>query len=225
MFRAVELAGAVVWIAVTGCGRTTGLSASGQPQTPKPQVHKRQARVVAPILGKRPETPVDLPFSIQRSSTAKPEEGRMKWDANYTSHGKTARFTLELTGGKAAKDSPFVPGHGFFYRVPGSDCGGLLADLKPVLGANHPPKRGKRVDKLAFDLAILGVDQSRAPDTAESFGGFQSEPPGDWMTVKVFLPNDIEFFLNINSNAGEAEFSMKDESYGDDILKKLATVL
>jgi hypothetical protein len=220
MFRKIMLAIAAIWLALAGCTRTDAPPAPNQPATPK-----SHGSTVAPIFGKRPETPIDLRFSIQWSSTAKPEEGWMKWDASYRSHGKTARFRLELTGGKAAKDSPFVPGHGFFYRVPGSDCGGLLADLKPVLGANHPPKRGKRVDKLAFDLAILGVDQSRAPDTGESFGGFQSEPPGDWMTVKVFLPNDIEFFLNINSNAGEAEFSMKDESYGDDILKKLATVL
>lgn len=132
---------------------------------------------------------------------------------------------MELTAGIAKEKGLFVPGSGCVYRVDGSNAAGLLADLKPVIGAKHLPAKSKRVAKLAFDAAFLGANQSKLPDSADSYGGFTSNPPGDWMIVKLFLPGDVEVFLNVNSTSGKAEFSMKDDSYGDDVLKQLAKVL
>ena len=185
---------------------------------------KRRSNIAATEVGRHAPEPIALTFHILAADVAA-SPGRSTWDATYTSNGKTARFRVELTAGTTKERGFFVPGSGCFYSVSGSDATGLLADLRPVLGAKHLPTNPKRVSKMPFDVAFLGVNQSKLPDTANTFGGFRSNPPGDWTVVKVFLPDDIEFFLNINSTAGKAEFSMKDDSYGDDILKELAKVL
>jgi hypothetical protein len=45
------------------------------------------------------------------------------------------------------------------------------------------------------------------------------------MVVKVVLPGDVEFYLHINDKSNKAEFSLKDEKYGDEILTQLSKVL
>jgi hypothetical protein len=59
-------------------------------------------------------------------------------------------------------------------------------------------------------------------------GGFAENPRGDWTAMKLFLgkgEDEAEIFFNINAVAGQGEFSIKDEDYGDAVLKELASVL
>ena len=70
-------------------------------------------------------------------------------------------------------------------------------------------------------MAILGTDV-----TLEPRGGFSAKPGGGWITTKVFLSDgEAEVYLNLNPSIGIAEFSIKDEDYGDIVLRELATIL
>jgi hypothetical protein len=101
----------------------------------------------------------------------------------------------------------------------------LLADLKRTLEAKHLPAHVHRSSNLPFTFAILGENQSQAAD-----GGFNEKPRGNWTAMKIFIGfgagNDYgEVFLNLNQVSQKAQFSEKDQDYGDYVLTKLATVL
>jgi hypothetical protein len=69
----------------------------------------------------------------------------------------------------------------------------------------------------------LGEKLSREKDGSQS-----PDPPGDWTSMKIFLPkggDDGEFFLDVNPVLGKAEFSVKDSDYADYVLRELAKVL
>jgi hypothetical protein len=53
-----------------------------------------------------------------------------------------------------------------------------------------------------------------------------SKPPGHWTTGKLFLADgDAEVFLNLDSEEGIGEFSIKDEDFADVVIRELAKVL
>jgi hypothetical protein len=59
-------------------------------------------------------------------------------------------------------------------------------------------------------------------------GGMSPEPRGHWTAMKLFIgceKDDAEIFLNINTMLHKGEFSIKDEEYGDTLLRYLAKVL
>jgi len=92
-----------------------------------------------------------------------------------------------------------------------------------TLTAKKLPINAKRVSELPFDAVVLGENQSENTD-----GGFADKPAGKWTVIKLFLPvggDEGEVFLGINPTAGKGEFSMKDEEYGDYLLKEFARVL
>jgi hypothetical protein len=91
-------------------------------------------RVVTP----RPLPPASLTFDIKPVPEAESKR-KMVWDATYSAHGKTARFRLELVVIPPKEKGLIVPGSGCIYHVAGSESGGLLADLKPILGAKRVP--------------------------------------------------------------------------------------
>jgi len=58
-------------------------------------------------------------------------------------------------------------------------------------------------------------------------GGLNAEPPGNWTAVKLFIgegDQEAEVFLNFNPVIGKAQFSIKDDSYGDILLSQFAKV-
>ena len=57
-------------------------------------------------------------------------------------------------------------------------------------------------------------------------GGFTSSPPGPWMSTKLFFGDgEIELYMNINTQDGIAEFTVKDEGNGTGLLPILTSVL
>jgi hypothetical protein len=164
----------------------------------------------------------------------KPEvspDGIALLDATYSAEGKVAKFKIEISRGKQSGsgtpgDFNLVDGDGAFIAEPGSDPSVMVADLKKALGATKLPLKVKRVDRLGFTYVILGQNQTRGSD-----GGFNGDTPGNWTAMKIFMPttdpdeDDCEVFLNLNTQSGQAEFSMKDVLFGNEVLAKLATVL
>jgi hypothetical protein len=151
--------------------------------------------------------------------------GSQQWVATYAAAGKTAKFRIELGPGhssdKEDKALHVSFGKGRFLSEPGSDASVFLLDLKKALEAKTVPNKVGRAASLPFDFVILGEKQSRTSD-----GGFNTNPPGDWMVMKIFLAGgEGEVFLNLNPAANKAEFSIKDADYGDIVLAELAKVL
>ncbi len=135
--------------------------------------------------------------------------GSSQWLAVRTTNGKTARFRIELrpsapAKGQNASEPNFSFGDGSFFSEPDSDAAPLIADLKKVLEAKHLPGKAQRAKSLSFTYAILGSNQSR-----DSGGGFNDQPAGDWIAIKVFLGDNDEgeFFLNLNPVLHKGEFS------------------
>lgn len=163
-----------------------------------------------------------VPFDIRAIDNA---SGPRQWLATYVTAGKTAKFRIELGPGRSGDDQDKILhvsfGKGRFLREPGSDASAFLVDLKKSLEAKTVPNKVDRVAALPFEFVILGENQSRTSD-----GGFNTKPPGDWMAMKIFLAGgEGEVFLNLNTVANKAEFSVKDAGYGDIVLAELAKVL
>jgi len=154
---------------------------------------------------------------------AKVANGTSQWFATYASQGKTAKFRIELDPDKPAANTSFKFGKGRFVAEQGSDATVLLADLKKALEAKAVPAKVRRSSTLPFTYAILGENQSQASE-----GGFNTNPPGNWTAMKIFLGDgeeEAEVFLNLNPAIKKGQFSIKDPDYGDDLLKYLAKVL
>jgi len=170
------------------------------------------------------QEPPDVMFDIKQIQASAAPSGSQLYDCSYQAGGKIARFRLQLRqSGPTSSQIPAAIAEGKFLAVAGSDNSVLLAELKNALEAKHLPTNVSRAAELPFDVAVLAEKQSRGPD-----GGYSSNPPGDWMATKIFLPkadDQGEVFLNINPILGKAEFSMKDPDYGDYVLQQLATVL
>lgn len=142
------------------------------------------------------------------------------WIATYVSGGKTAKFGVEL-GPSHTLDEFATTGKGRFLREPDSEPAVLLADLKKALDAKTIPTKIVKADSIPFEYVALGRNQSRSSD-----GGFSSNPPGDWIAMKIFLAKgEGEVFFNLSPGAKKAEFSIKDSDYGDIVLAELAKIL
>ncbi len=151
--------------------------------------------------------------------------------ASYSAEGKVAKFKIELDQGEEVAGTKTFPvnmvvGGGAFIAERGSDASAMLASLEAALQARKMPEHVKRVERLAFRYTIFGRNQTRDAD-----GGFHGVPPGSWTAMKIFMPatdpdeDDCEVFLNFDATAGKGEFSQKDVLSGDEVLRKLATVL
>jgi hypothetical protein len=148
-------------------------------------------------------------------------EGSQGWLATYTDQeGKTTKFRIELVPTARAGDKNLASGRGRFLAETGSDPIPLLESLKIALQAKRMPSNVKRMDTLPFDYVVLGENQTR------SASGFHDKPRGNWSTMKISLAKGKgEVFLNVNSVAHQAEFSIKDPAYGDIVLVELAKIL
>ena len=83
------------------------------------------------------------------------------------------------------------------------------------------------VDSLPVSIAILGCDLSRGVAANDVVaGGFTSSPPGPWTSIKLFFGDgSAELYLNINVKDSIAEFAVKDEANGPDLLPFLGSVI
>jgi hypothetical protein len=179
--------------------------------TPEPQA-KPVAEPLVPDVGD-----AWLSFELQG-----PEDhgNATLYHATYRAEGRVARFDFELNIKPPSADGLAF---GRFVAVPGSDSLVLIRNLKTTLAAKKLPTGKERVSELPFAFILLGNDMSHDTD-----GGMSPEPRGHWTAMKLFIgheKDDAEVFLNINLTLHKAEFSIKDEEYGDTLLRYLAKVL
>ena len=146
--------------------------------------------------------------------------------ATYGAQGKKTQFRLRLSLPPPKGDAPLAFTTGTFYRVPGSDPWPLLKVLATAMEAKRIARPKRRLNQLSFTAALLGQNLSRGVGKGQSVGGFTSEPRGGWIATKVFVADDEgEFFLNLNPDTGQGEFSIKDPDYGDVVVRELGKVL
>lgn len=131
--------------------------------------------------------------------------------ASYGDGDDQTKFAIELRS----------ESHGRFRHLAGGPRPTrFISELGKALEASDPSLSDAKQDTLAFDIAFLGPPTTRSP--GGGFGG----GPGDWYTTKVFLGEDqAEVYFNFNLVSGEAEFSIKDESYGNAVLSELSKVI
>jgi len=160
-----------------------------------------------------------VPFSIAAVSGL---PGERQWRATYTADGKTAHFQIVLGTEKPGSDKDLRVsfGKGRFVAESGSDASTLPRNLQKALEARSLPTHVQRVKELPFEYVIIG---GRLSSPA---AGLNAEPAGNWEAIKIFLAKgEAEVFLNASPVEGKAEFSIKDEEYGDMLLAELAKVL
>lgn len=131
-----------------------------------------------------PTEPPTLTFDLKSTSPVPASSvGARSYDCSYRAHGKTARFRLQFSYGPFSGDIPMARATGKFVAVTGSENTALLEDLKVTLEGQHTPKNSIRVAELPFDAVVLGENLSRDQD-----GSLSTQPPGDWTSMKIFLP-------------------------------------
>jgi hypothetical protein len=148
-------------------------------------------------------------------------DGSSRWLATYTDDYRITKLEIDFL--KPADDTAAASasGHGKFVSQPGSDPIPLLDALQKALQARRRPTYAREVDELPFTFIATGENVSRSPD-----GSFVNNPPGNWITTKIFLANDqAEVYFNYNPAIHKAEFTMKDPQYGDKVLSELAKIL
>jgi hypothetical protein len=165
--------------------------------------------------------PESLAFDIVAVKTT---DGAQGWLCSYDSKGKKALFRIELGPADVpATKGPFAFGKGIFVADPRSDASVLLTDLGKVLAAKTIPTKVERSATLPFTFVNLGEGVSRGPS-----GGFSEKPVGSLKQMKIFFESGDqqgEVYLNLKPEIGKAEFSIKDEDYGDFVVAQLARVL
>jgi hypothetical protein len=131
--------------------------------------------------------------------------------ASYGDGDYQTKFAIELQSESRGR---------FLHVAGGARPTHFISELGKALEASDPRLSNAKQDTLAFDIAFLG------PPTVRSSGGGFGGGPGDWYTTKIFFGEDqAEVYFNFNLVSGEAEFSIKDESYGNAVLSELSKVI
>ncbi|HEX8044276.1 hypothetical protein [Rhizobium sp.] len=141
--------------------------------------------------------------------------------AIYGESENETKFVIEIQAPDEKEGSgPISFSRGAFRHVPGSRPTRFFDQLAKALTANTPRLSNAKLETLQFGIAFLGAATARIP--GGGFGGGK----GDWYATKLFLDQDeAEVFFNFNLVSGEAEFSIKDEDYGNTVLSELSKVI
>ncbi|MGV1814069.1 hypothetical protein ACQZ6M_05110 [Rhizobium rhizogenes] len=141
--------------------------------------------------------------------------------ATYGESENETKFVIEIQAPDEKEGSgPISISRGAFRHVPGSRRTRFFEQLAKALTAQAPSLSNVKLETLPFSIAFLGAATARLP--GGGFGG----GPGDWYATKLFLDQDqAEVFFNFNLVSGEAEFSIKDEDYGNTVLSELSKVI
>lgn len=168
--------------------------------------------------------PASFPFKIA-SVTGGSDAETLALMAHYGEGQDQTKFLIEIQGprkkdGSADLETPISFSHGEFRHVASSRPTPFFDRLANALAADSPIFSNAKQESLPFDIAFLGPPAMRLP--GGGFGG----GPGDWYATKLFLAEGAaEVYFNFNLKSGEAEFSMKDEDYGNVVLSELSKVI
>lgn len=138
----------------------------------------------------------------------------------------TCRFEIQIAEASPAKVGPGGFARATLARHPASDCTAYLKRLAPSLGFKGDMPAVPPVKELEVVVSILGRDLSKAEERDGLAAGFSSTPRGNWLVTKVFLADgDGEVFLNLNTQEGVGEFSVKDVDHATKVVTELAKLL
>ncbi|MQB42947.1 hypothetical protein [Rhizobium sp. ICMP 5592] len=166
------------------------------------------------------DTPVPLAFKVAPLTGGSDTEA-LALMATYGERDSETKFVIEIQAPDEKEGSgPISFSRGAFRHVPGSRPTRFFEQLAKALTANAPSLSNAKLETLQFGIAFLGAATARLP--GGGFGGGK----GDWYATKLFLAQDeAEVFFNFNLVSGEAEFSIKDEDYGNTVLSELSKVI
>lgn len=161
------------------------------------------------------------------NEAAPPNSDTLKVTAQWTEHEQVTQFDIVLLTPPLTADQPFTFSKGWLIARAPSQSRAFVSRIAAIHGVPDRYPAPQPVDSLFFSAAILGQALSRGVDENNMVaGGFRPDPPGPWMSAKLFFGDgEIEIYLNINRKDGVAEFSVKDPTYGRDLLPILASVL
>ncbi|MGY5804683.1 hypothetical protein ACXHMN_25370 [Rhizobium sp. LEGMi12c] len=168
--------------------------------------------------------PASLPFRIVPITGGSDTE-TLALMARYGEGQDQTKFLIEIQGprkkdGSADLDTPVSFSHGEFRHVTSSRPAQFFEQLANALAADSPTFSAAKQETLPFDIAFLGPPTTRLP--GGGFGG----AAGNWYATKLFLAEGAaEVYFNFNLESGEAEFSIKDEDYGNIVLSELSKVI
>jgi hypothetical protein len=195
-------------LAAGSCGKPT--SGNGDEAKPK---------IAAPVSPVDPG-PAPISFVIASGPAEWDVSKEVEWLCVHTAGGKMARFRIRIEPAKPM-DGGMFSGRGQFLSEPDSDPSAFLLQLKAGLLAKNLPQNVARERSVPFKLVISGRNMAHAERTGLS-------GVGTWTGAKLFFGSgegESQVFLNLDPAHHIGEFSMKDEDYGDGVLRELAKVL
>lgn len=184
------------------------------------------ARSQAQLQDADEPAPVTFKIALVAASSAA-AAGTRAFLATYGTGDEEAKFIVEFDGSRVKGRSAggaiidFVTfSKGRFLHVTGSRPDAFLRAIAKALEAKTPRLSQERANVLPFDVAFLGdLRGSSQP------GGADGWPRGK-ITTKLFLADgEAEVFFNFDPGSGDAEFSMKDEEYGNIVIEQLSKIL
>jgi hypothetical protein len=147
-------------------------------------------------------------------------DASQQWIGIYNSHGKVARFRIELGPAKSTADFSTTFGQGELIPEPGSDSSVLLADLQKMLQAKTVHQPPPKKTSVPFTYVNIGDNFSQVRG-----GELSGDSPGNWTAMKLFfgkVDREAQVFLDMNAKIKKGQFSIKD---GDLVLAELSKVL
>ena len=219
-----RIIGVSLLILGSGCSRTRS-------QEPRVTAPRAASSVSSPEVFSSPSSSgvppvVQLsPGAFRVTDLGSTVGGGARYLATSSETPPVCQFEVVIEKSKAASATPFSFSEAALIRKPKSNCKAFLRGVATRLAFSGDLPKPPARNRLPVSIAILGVDQSRAPDDGEIAGSFSSNPPGNWTATKLFLADgEGEVFLNINAQEGIGEFSIKDEDYATVVITELAKI-
>lgn len=196
-----------------------GLSAAGC----RKEVPRSEARV-SPTAA--PSSAGLGPGAFHLEELGRAVDGSTRYLARAEGGAAPCEFEIDVGNATAPPDSAFALASASLIRRAASDCTRFLRELAPVLGFEGDLPAPPAASRLAVSLAVLGSNLSRGTGKEAIAGSFQKDPPGRWISTKLFLADgEGEVFLNLDPTGRMGEFAIKDDDYATIVVTELAKVL
>lgn len=156
------------------------------------------------------------------------------FEAEFTTGDRTARFAIAFV--PPADSGKMLAVRAALVARPGSDARELLRALAQLHDDSLRTAPATRLTRLDIDAVVLGQRLSHARGEDVIAGQFTSQPPDDWLVLKLFLDTPdgattsrlgepAEIYVALNLSEARGWFLTKDTEYWPELNQVLATVL
>ena len=177
-----------------------------------------------------PGQPLDdaVRFTVKETSPAGATE--RTFEAEFRGNGDLARFGFAFVPKPIPESGPAAFTTGTLSSRAGSQTSALIFALARAHEASSGTITLVRQATVPLDVAYFGDSLQMGPGGGTVIAGaFTTMPPGPWIVLKLFVPNDGEepgeLFLALNPEHGEGLFLVKDPEYWPLLELTLASVL